>query len=183
VHPASNVGTPSSSSTASGPVPVGGVPGATHVSVALSTPGSVPCNCPRVIEREMLVYTNREWERLFGYTQAEMRTMVMKDGPKVVMHKLLAGEGFEYRLNRGVDCMLSGQTTTRYYSQIVNKWGCVVPVLTSLRMLIAEDGDLEGIVHQWHTLPPDAVFPTNIYGNSVIGQDREATNAAATRRL
>lgn len=46
-----------------------------------------PCACPRVIERPMRVYANREWERLFGYTQAELRLMVIKDGPKTSLSK------------------------------------------------------------------------------------------------
>jgi hypothetical protein len=51
------------------------------------SPSLCPCTCPRVLERPMMVLANREWERLFGYSQAELRTMVIRDGPKRLFAK------------------------------------------------------------------------------------------------
>ena len=38
----------------------------------------------------MLVHVNREWERLFGYTQAELRALLIKDGMRALYR--LGGE-------------------------------------------------------------------------------------------
>ncbi len=56
---------------------------------------------------------------------------------------MLVSDGVEYKVNRGLDFILSGTNNFRYYSQIINKWGCIVPVLTSCRMLLTEDGYAE----------------------------------------
>ena len=60
--------------------------------------------------------------------------------------------------------MVSGQNQTRFYTRIVNKWGCVMNCLANFCVVLAEDGDVEGFVCTYVTLPPD-VAPNEIGHN------------------
>lgn len=63
--------------------------------------------------------------------------------------------------SRGLDAIVSGQNQTRFYTRIINKWGCVIPVMAHFRMMLAEDGDVEGFTTTYVTLPPD-VAPNDV---------------------
>jgi hypothetical protein len=82
--PDSTVSPPSSSSSSCG---AGG--GGIGLTAERWTP-SLRCGCPLVLEKPMRVYSNREWERLFGYSQAELRLMIIKDGSKTTMTKCVS---------------------------------------------------------------------------------------------
>ena len=64
--------------------------------------------------------------------------------------------GLEEAFCRGIDAMMSGSNQTRSYTRIINKWGCVIPCLHTFQVVLADDGDVEGFVHSWTTLPNDA---------------------------
>jgi hypothetical protein len=51
-------------------------------------------------------------------------------------------EGMKSGLTRGIEAMLSGTYSHRHFMHIVTKWGSVVPVLATCRMMMGEDGDI-----------------------------------------
>ena len=60
----------------------------------------------------MLVHVNREWERLFGYTQAELRALLIKDGMRA-LYRLTRLDSMQSSHRVAVDAMLAGNTDYR----------------------------------------------------------------------
>jgi len=91
----------------------------------------------RPVEMHLTVQVNREWERLFGYTQAELRALIMKDGLRA-LYRLTRVDSQRSLHRTSLDALLAGSTDFRYYSILVSKWQAEVSCLVHTRIQLQQ---------------------------------------------
>lgn len=100
----------------------------------------------------MRVRVNREWERLFGYTAAEMRALMLREGMSGV-YRLARVDSVQVAHRVGVEALLTGHTDYRFWSVVVTKFLSEVHCLAHVRIQLTADGTFSGFQQSWCPLP------------------------------
>jgi len=129
---------------------------------------------PAVQVIPMSVQVNREWERLFGFTQAELRALVMKDGLRAV-YSLTRVDSQRQQHRTALEAILACSVDYRFYSIIVSKWQAEVSCLVHTRVQLDETtkgaaGVFKGYVNTWSPLPDPRPPPLALTGTAAGGQ-------------
>lgn len=93
---------------------------ASSASSAPSAGGPLTCTCGPFLDRPMCVHVNREWERLFGYKQAELRTLLIEHGGKAFL-KLFRSDSRNAFIEAALESLVKEQNEFRFYAVIINK--------------------------------------------------------------
>ena len=109
-HPSARTSSPLSPSTSLSPA---SSPSTSSSSASATTPPPEPMF--------LLIRVNREFERLFGYSQATMRDLFRSEGSKV-LYRLLVPQSLPQLSKWLTEAMLGGRTEYRALVTIINKW-------------------------------------------------------------
>lgn len=82
--------------------------------------------------------------------------------------RMLAPGGLASGFVAALDNLMTGRSQLRFYTRILNRFGCVIPCLATMQQMLAEDGDIEGAVCTWAPLPPEAVTPNMPFTQFVL---------------
>jgi len=147
---------PSSASSVSTPGGVGsGEPqGANHAGSSNGSGGAlVPsCSCPPMQAVSMGVHVNAEFERLFGYTQVDVRRLFVREGTRA-LHKFRRLDSVAESHMARVASVLEAASDSTYLDVIVNKWGSEVHCLCHVHMAHDDNGAVLETVFSWMPMP------------------------------
>jgi len=140
---------PTPSSSSSSPL----APHATTLTVPASIlPKDGSTEIP-VLEIHLIVHVNKEFERLFGFSQSEMKVMCMREGRKS-LYRLTRADSLEALHKLDMRAVFSGQTEFKSYITCVNKWQCEFGAMLHRRFVVDPvTGQFGASMYTWIPLP------------------------------
>lgn len=81
---------------------------------------ATPCACPPMQPIAMCLHVNAEWERLFGVTQSELRTLAMREGHRA-MNKFTRADSVEESFRARAEGFLEARADYKYMAVVINK--------------------------------------------------------------
>jgi len=105
------------------------------------------CGCPMFARREMFVQVNRQFERLFGYSQADIRNMFIRQGEpraSAVMSDLQDDDTWEFT-NLAVMLSLTRSAEFRTVANIRSRWNRTLRVQLAVNVTVV-DGEVDSTV-------------------------------------
>ena len=98
----------------------------------------------------LILRVNREFERVFGYSQVEMREVFKSEGSKV-LYQLLAPQSLPLLTQWLTEAMLGGRTEYRQLVTVVNKYKGTVRVRPPLQVDVRQERHLQADDARLHT--------------------------------
>jgi len=117
-------------------------------SASSSSSASPPCGCPVLVRRGMFVQVNRAFERLLGWSQADMRTLFVHSGQRGAMCQLLnyghsADSALEFH---ALNHLTLGRVDFSSCQPVRNRAGHQQTCIVQGRILTSDNGDPDGTI-------------------------------------
>ena len=119
-----------------------------------SSVSSVPLPPSPPIEVALSVHVNPAFERLFGYSQAELRQHFIRDGGKA-LYQLTRRDDWEKLMELDQEATWGREQEYRTYAVIVNKWKGEVRVMVHTVYEMHNDGKFKQSTTSFIPLPED----------------------------
>ena len=133
--------------------------GSSSSASSSSSSSSLTLQIAPVIEMALSVQVNPAFERLFGFSQAELRQQFIRDGGKA-LYGLTRRDDWEKLMELDQEAVWGREQEYRTYAVIVNKWRAEVPCLVHTVYEMNNDGKFKQTTTSFIPLP-DAKPPTS----------------------
>ena len=100
----------------------------------------------------LIIRVNREFERVFGYSQASMRDLFRSEGSKV-LYRLLAPPSLPLLTQWLTEAMLGGRTEYRQLVTIINKYKGQTECILNCRWTFDNSGIFRQMTHVYTPMP------------------------------
>ena len=103
-------------------------------------------------EVDLVIQVNREFERLFGYSQREMKDLVMREQAKG-LYRLYTPQSLLIVGRWLTEAVVGVRTEFRAIVHVVNKWKGITPVVFNARFILDAAGFFSSVCYSYTALP------------------------------